>query len=179
MVAVWFGTESTAVPFEIGDRLDVMFQLNINEFQNVTTLQMIVQDIQLSRSYEDSFKDAWARYEEIRAGAPITAEEDVIPTREDMACVYTLLRREHQIGHTCFPIRRILSMVGQQGSAIGYYKLKTIIRIMQELNICEITEPVQDCFVFDFYYNPTKTSIDKSSILKKLKLQLYRGEEPR
>jgi hypothetical protein len=48
---------------------------------------------------------------------------------------------------------------------------------MQELNICEITEPVQDCFVFDFYYNPTKTSIDKSSILKKLKLQLYKGEE--
>lgn len=179
MVAVWFGTESTSVPFEIGDRLDVMFQLNINEFQNVTTLQMIVQDIQLSQTYENSFLEAWERYEEIRAGAPITAEEDVIPTREDMACVYTLLRREHQIGHTYFPIRRILSMVEQQGGAIGYYKLKTVIRIMQELNICEITEPVQDCFVFDFYFNPTKTSIDKSSILKKLKLQLYRGEETR
>ena len=179
MVAVWFGTESTAVPFEIGDRLDVMFQLNINEFQNVTTLQMIVQDIQLSTSYEESFKDAWERYEEIRAGAPITADEDVIPTRDDMACIYTLLRREHQIGHTYFPIRRILSMVSQQGSTIGYYKLKTIIRIMQELNICEITEPVRDGFVFSFYFNPTKTSIDKSSILKRLKLQLYRGEEPR
>jgi hypothetical protein len=154
-----------------------MFQLNINEFQNVTSLQMIVQDIQLSQNYENSFKDAWERYEEIRAGAPITIQEDVIPSREDMACVYTLLRREHQIGHTYFPIRRILSMLNQQHTPIGYYKLKTIIRIMQELNICEITEPVQDCFVFDFYYNPTKTSIDKSSILKKLKLQLYKGEE--
>ena len=179
MVAVWFGMESTAIPFEIGDRLDVMFQLNINEFQNITSLQMIVQDIQLSQSYENSFHDAWERYEEIRAGAPITAEEDVIPTREDMACVYTMLRREYQIGHTYFPIRRILSMLTQQGTPIGYYKLKTIIRIMQELNICEITEPVADGFVFDFYFNPTKTSIDKSSILKKLKLQLYRGEETR
>ncbi len=179
MVAVWFGTEYTTIPFEIGDRLGVMFQLNINEFQNVTSLQMIVQDIQLSKNYEDSFRDAWERYEEIRAGAPITADEDVIPTREDMASVYTLLRREHQIGHTYFPIRRILSMVSQQGTPIGYYKLKTIIRIMQELNICEITEPVRDCFVFDFYFNPTKTSIDKSSILKKLKLQLVKGEESR
>ena len=179
MVAVWFGTEYTAIPFEIGDRVDAMFQLNINEFQNVTSLQMIVQDIQLSQTYEESFKDAWERYEEIRAGAPITAEEDVIPTRDDMACVYTLLRREHQIGHTYFPIRRILSMVNQQGITIGYYKLKTIIRIMQELNICEITEPVRDCFVFDFYFNPTKTSIEKSSVLKKLKLQLYKGEETR
>lgn len=179
MVAVWFGTEHTAVPFEIGDRLDVMFQLNINEYQNVTSLQMIVQDIQLSKVYEDSFKDAWERYEEIRAGAPIAAEEDVIPTRQDMACVYTLLRREHQMGHTYFPIRRILSLVTQQGTTIGYYKLKTVIRIMQELNICDITEPVRDCFVFDFYFNPTKTSIDKSSILKKLKLQLCRGEETR
>ncbi len=179
MVAVWFGTEHTAIPFEIGDRLDVMFQLNINEFQNVTSLQMIVQDMQLSKVYEESFADAWERYEEIRAGAPITAEEDVIPTRQDMACVYTLLRREHQIGHTYFPIRRILSLVAQQGTPLGYHKLKTIIRIMQELNICDITEPVRDCFVFDFYFNPTKTSIDKSSILKKLKLQLCRGEETR
>lgn len=179
MVAVWFGTEYSAQPFEVGDRLDVMFQLNINEFQNVTSLQMIVQDVQLSAMYENAFKDAWERYEEIRAGAPFTAEEDVIPTREDMAYVYTLLRREHQNGHTYFPIRRILSMFAQQGTALGYYKLKTIIRIMQELNICDITEPVQDCFVFDFYFNPTKTSIDKSSILKKLKLQLCRGEESR
>ncbi|MBE6565732.1 MAG: single-stranded-DNA-specific exonuclease RecJ [Ruminococcaceae bacterium] len=179
MVAVWFGTEHTSIPFEIGDRLDVMFQLNINEFQNVTSLQMIVQDIQLSVVYEESFKDAWERYEEIRAGAPITADEDVIPTRQDMACVYTLLRREHQIGHTYFPIRRILSLVAQQGTPLGYYKLKTVIRIMQELNICDITEPMRDCFVFDFYFNPTKTSIEKSSILKKLKLQLCRGEETR
>lgn len=179
MVAVWFGAEHTTLPFEIGDRLDVMFQLNINEFQNVTSLQMIVQDIQLSETYEESFRTAWERYEEIRAGAPFTAEEDVIPTREDMACVYTLLRREHQIGHTYFPIRRILSIVRQQGASIGYYKLKTIIRIMQELNVCEITEPINDCFIFDFYFNPTKTSIDKSSILKKLKLQLYKGEESR
>jgi hypothetical protein len=97
-----------------------------------------------------------------------------------MAQVYTSLRREHQLGHTYFPIRRILTMLTQQGSqTIGYYKLKTIIRIMQELNICEITEPVRDCFLFHFYFNPTKTSIDKSSILKKLKLQLCKGEEPR
>ena len=179
MVAVWFGTEHTSIPFEIGDRLDVMFQLNINEFQNVTSLQMIVQDIQLSKAYEESFMDAWERYEKIRAGAPITADEDVIPTRQDMACVYTLLRREYQVGHTYFPIRRILSLIAQQGTPLGYYKLKTIIRIMQELNICDITEPMRDCFVFDFYFNPTKTSIDKSSILKKLKLQLCRGEETR
>ena len=179
MVAVWFGTEHTSIPFEIGDRLDAMFQLNINEFQNVTSLQMIVQDIQLSKAYEESFMDAWERYEKIRAGAPITADEDVIPTRQDMACVYTLLRREYQVGHTYFPIRRILSLIAQQGTPLGYYKLKTIIRIMQELNICDITEPMRDCFVFDFYFNPTKTSIDKSSILKKLKLQLCRGEETR
>ena len=179
MIAVWFGTESTAIPFEIGDRLDVMFQLNINEFQNVTSLQMIVQDVQLSEAYEKACKDAWQRYEEIRAGAPITAEEKVIPTRNDMAFVYTFLRREYQMGHTYFPIRRIISMLRTEGVGIGYNKLKTIIRIMQELNICEITEPVRDCFLFHFYFNPTKTSIDKSSILKKLKLQLCKGEEPR
>ncbi len=178
MVAVWFGTEHTALPFEIGDRLDVMFQLNVNEFQNVTTLQMIVQDIKLSRAFEDAFRQVHERYEEIRAGASILPEEDVIPTRDELGVVYTLLRREHQLGHTYFPIRRILSLLMQHGNnGIGYFKLKTMIRIMQELNLCEITEPMEDCFVFNFYYNPTKTSFEKSAVLKKIKLQLCRGEE--
>jgi len=176
MTAVWFGTEHTSLPYEIGDTVDVLFQLNVNEFQNVTSLQMIVQDMRISASYEHTLQQQHERYEEMRAGAKIFAEEDVIPTRDDMAIVYTYLRREYQLKHTYFPIRRLLSVLKQQGiTNIGYYKLKTIIRVMQELQFCEITETVTDCFVFDFYFNPTKTSIDKSSILKKMKSQLFKG----
>ena len=55
---------------------------------------------------------------------------------------------------------------------INYVKLQNIIRIMQELQFCDVLQPNDDMFIFHFYYNPTKTSIDKSSILRKLKSQL-------
>ncbi len=173
MTAVWFGCECATLPYEIGDRVDVLFQLNINEFQNTTTLQMIVQDMHLSSAYEEDLQALYQRYEQIKAGAKIQAEENAIPNRDDMVVVYTYLRREYQLKHTYFSMRRLLSALRQQGcETIGYLKLKTILRVMQELQFCEITETAADCFVFDFYFHPTKTSIDKSSILKKLKSQL-------
>lgn len=177
MAAVWFGMNSVQLPFELGDRVDVLFQLNVNEFQNVTSLQMIVQDMHLSPSFEQSFTALRERYEQIRCGAEFTPEEEVIPTRDDMAAVYTMLRREYGLKHTYFPIRRLLSMLnGYSNVNVGYLKLKTILRVMQELRFCDVSEPVEDCFVFDFYFNPTKTGIDKSSILKKLKTQLRKSE---
>jgi len=172
MSAVWFGMNSAHLSFEPLDTVDVLFQLNVNEYQNTTSLQMIVQDMRITPDFEAYFVAQRTRYEEIRDGADFTAEEDVIPTRDDMAMVYTFLRREYQYKHTCFSIRRLLGLLNQgHGVKIGYMKLQMIIRIMQELHICEVLEPVEDRFVFDFYFNPTKTSIDKSSILRKLKMQ--------
>lgn len=177
MNAVWFGMGIDRIPFELYDTVDTLFQLNVNEFQGVTSLQMIVQDMRLSSSYEESFHTLRMRYEEIRGGAPVGVEEDVIPTREDMAAVYTLLRKEFRMQHTCFPIRRILSMLTVAGvEGIGYIKLQMILRIMQELQLCDIEEAGEDRYVFSFSFQPAKTSIEKSNILRKLRSQLRRGE---
>ncbi len=173
--AVWFGMNTAQLPYELLDRVDVLFQLNLNEFQGVTSLQMIVQDLRLSPSYEQDLTGLRARYEEIRAGAEFDAAEDVIPTRDEMGVVYTMLRREYGLKHTSFPIRRILSMLELQNChSIGYIKLEMILHIMQELRICDVSEPVPDHFFFEFYFNPQKTSIDRSSILRRLKTQQRR-----
>lgn len=174
MTAVWFGTGADNLHLEPMDTIDILFQLNINEFQNITQLQMIVQDVRLTPSFEDDLAVQKKRYLEIKRGATFSAEEDAIPTRDDMAVVYTSLRREYQFNHTYFPIRRLLGMLKANGHNIGYIKLKMIIRIMQELQLCEITETGEDCYVFDFYYTPAKTSIEKSSLLKRLRTQLQR-----
>ncbi len=176
MSAVWFNMPTVQLPFELFDMVDVLFQLNVNEFQNVTSLQLFVKDMRLSSAFEADYSALRARYEEIRAGAEFSAEEDVIPTRDEMAVVYTMLRREFGQKHTYFPIRRILGMLEIANCRhIGYLKLEMILRIMQELRICDVTEPTTDCFIFDFYFHPTKTSIERSSILRKLKTQLKRG----
>lgn len=178
MPAVWFGIGSGTLPAEAGDSVDVMFQLNINEYRNAATLQMIVQDMRLSGGETEKTLQERKRYEEIRTGAEILPGEDVVPNREDVAAVYTFLRREYRMGHTVFPIRRILHAMEERADArIGYIKLKMILRMMQELQLCEYTEAGEDRYVFDFSANVQKTNLEKSSILRKLRSQLHRSGE--
>lgn len=173
MTAVRFGTTQEQLKLDAGDPVDVLFQLNINEYQNVTSLQMIVQDIRLSERFENAYLEQVSRYEDIRGGAEYTEEEAVLPNRDDIAVVYTVLRKEYRTGHSVFPMRRLLSLLQGLGQGhIGYIKLKFIIRIMQELQICEVTESVPDTYIFDFQYQAAKTNIERSSILRKLRTQL-------
>ena len=54
---------------------------------------------------------------------------------------------------------------------INYIKLMYIIEILNEMKICRIENITDDIFKFEIYFNASKTNIDKSSILKKLKSQ--------
>ena len=176
MTAVWFGMGTSQLSIETGESVDVLFQLNVNEYQNVTSLQMIVQDLCYAESFEAVYRQQMDRYEEIRKGANYSDTEGILPDRNDIAVVYTMLRKEFRAGHTVFPMRRLLSMLQGLGQGhIQYVKLKFIIRIMQELQICDVTEPVEDTYVFGFQYQTAKTNIEKSSILRRLKTQLNRA----
>lgn len=175
MVAVRFGITPLQFGIEESDCVDVLFHLNINEYQGSTTLQMMIQDIRYAESLEALYSSQQKRYTEICNGAEYTEEENILPCRDDIAVVYTALRREYRAGHTVFPMRRLLNMFNLQGeNTVSYVKLKFIIRIMQELQICDVTETAEDTYLFAFQFHTSKTNIEKSSILRKLKSQLRR-----
>ncbi len=172
--AVYFGISPLQLHIAENERVDVLFQLNINEFQNEQTLQMIVQDIRISETYAQDLAMQMERYEQIRTGDALREGEDVsvIPTREDFALVYTFLRREFRQGNDMFPERILLACLQKEAPGkINYIKLKFILRVLEELQICGVREPEKGFYIFDVYFSASKTSIDKSSILKKLRGQ--------
>ena len=175
--AVWFGTSLSEVGFEQNDEIDLMFHLNVNEFQDTVSLQLILQDARISRRTTEAMQAEIARYREICGGAFYEPHEKILPSRDDVAAVYTFLRREFRSGHTGFPMRRLLSqIVGPDGESLGYAKLKFILRVLDELQICGVSEPAEDYFVFDIFYS-AKTNLEKSSILHKLKGQQRKATE--
>ena len=112
------------------------------------------------------------RYAEISAGGKYRLEEGVLPDRDDFAKVYMALRREFRAGNSIHDVRSILRLVNDQGSEdIGYVKLKFILRILDELQICGAEEIEADIYSFDIFFSASKTSIEKSSILKRLRGQ--------
>lgn len=175
MTAVRFGENVEHMSVKEGDLVDVLFQLNVNEFQNVTSLQMIVQDIRYADSFVKECRVQKARYEEIKNGAMFTEKENIIPSRDDMVVIYNLIRKSCRTGYGIFSVEKMLMMLRNMGQIpIGYAKLKFIIRIMQELRICHVFEVIDDHYEFEIEYRASKTSIEKSSILHKLKMQLSR-----
>ena len=176
MNAIWFGMNPTELPFETTDPIDILFQLNVNEYQNITSLQMVVQDARVNTEYESAYCAQLSRYEEIRNGESFDETECVLPTRDDFVPIYKFLRKEFYNGHTVFSMRRLLGLLrGIDGEGINYIKLKFIIRIMQELQLCEVDEPAPDEYIFAFQFKTAKTNIEKSSILRKLKTQLRKA----
>ncbi len=173
LTAICFGMNEAKTDINEGEQTDLLFTVDINDFQNVRSVQLIVHDCKPSTSVAETMKLGADRFDAIRAGECFTHDEDFVPDRSDCEKVYLLLRREARNGKTVMSLRRILSLLdrGGHGRKINYVKLRFILLIFYELRICGV-EPIGDgVYEFDMYFNGSKTSIDKSSILRKLRSQ--------
>ncbi len=172
LTAMCFGQPAAAFPYSEGDHVDLLFNLDINEYQNVKTVQLIVRDIHPAEGHPSEQTRALQRYEEIRAGGSYTVEEDFCPDRDDFAQVYTTIRRECRIGHDRFSLRVLGGAVNQTGPRrINPVKLKFILRILQEMQVLGVEELGSDRYQFNITFNSTKINLEKSSILRRLRTQ--------
>lgn len=172
LFALCFSTPRSRFDFYEGDRIDLLCTVDINEFRDVKSVQLIVQDYKSSQSFVDAYEKQVARYREVRNGGDFEPEEGFVPEREDCAHVYTVLRREFRSGRDVFGERDLLSLVNIDAPRpISYGCLKYILEVFHELKICGVETDPDGRYRFDIYFNASRTSIDKSSILKKLKSQ--------
>jgi single-stranded-DNA-specific exonuclease len=172
--AVWFGRVTATLPFVTGDTVDVLFQLNINDYQGLRSLQLIIQDMQPSirAAVQQAREDA--RLRAVLNGAPITPEEGLIPTREEIAGVFTILRSEARLGGTSISERALLERINRGGEehAAGRVKLALMMRILTEMGVCRVDDPEEGIYRFEVNFNAPKTSIEASPLLQSLRRQL-------
>lgn len=169
--AMQFCVSSEDFAHNIGDEIDIAFNLEINEFMNMRTVQFNIKDIRLSESSLIMQKKGEEDYESARAGEYKGEPNDIIPTREDFARVYNYLLRSAREGICEFSYLRLHKFLnGRRDDAyISYAKLKLIIKVFLELNIVYIEETDEYSFKYRITYTKAKTSLDKSNILKRLK----------
>ena len=176
--AMYFGMNEGELACRVGDTVDVLFNMDINEYRNIRSVQMILHDLHVVDSVKMRFLKYRERYEQIRLGEKYFQEEQILPTRDDFAKVYTVLRKEFRGGEQVLDAEAILKLVNANEESINYIKLKFILEILNELQICHVEELDTDIYEFDVFFNAKKTSIDKSSILKKIKGQCANPQYP-
>lgn len=171
--AMYFSNSPSALGVCAGDKVDILFNLVINEWQDRKSVQLIIRDMKISMSSEKQNKFNRQRFEDIKAGATFTHEEGYFPEREDFVAVYKFLQNSLHAGIDTFTHRDLLSKLSSNSMReIGYVKLKFIIMVFKEMNLLQIDEFEDEKYRFKLHYSTAKKNLSKSSILRKLRSQM-------
>jgi len=170
---MYFSNSPASTGVLVGDVVDILFNVDINDWMGRKSLQIIIRDIVTSSSQRIAFEKEEKRFEQIKGGAEFTAEENVLPSRDDFAAVYTYMLTSYRAGNDTLKHREISSRLSsvKSGGSIGYIKLKFIIMILKELNIVNIDEIEDEVYRIKIHYSTSKTDLEKSNLLRKLRSQ--------
>ena len=173
VVGMYFSCRPETLGLYVGDSVDVLFNIDVNEWKGRRNVQYIVRDIKQSEAKQNAIAMEEKRFSEIWNGARFSSDENVLPSRDDFAAVYRMLVASVRCGTDTLGVRDIIFRLSQtkEGSSIGYVKLLIIIKVMQELNIMGITEAEGGAYRFSVYYKSSKTELDKSNLLRRLRSQ--------
>ena len=175
VTAMYFSNSPESIGVYSGDKIDVLFNLDINEWLGRKTAQLIIKDIKtLSDKNEDELIER-ERFEDIWNGASFSDMENILPTREDFVLIYKFVTASCRAGFNTFSHKDMILKLSKnsEGRNIGYIKLKIIIKVLQELNLMGIEEISEEVYRFTIKFSQ-KTNLEKSSLLKRLKNQQRR-----
>ena len=175
---MYFSNSPDSLGIFVGDKVDVLFNLDVNEWGGRESTQLIIRDLKPSQLQKAQYKNDVARFEDIRNGASFDECENVMPTRDDFAAVYRLITSSVRSGVDTLQHRDIISRLksSDEKCNIGYIKLKIIIMVFKELNIVVIDDVADETYKFKIHYSTTKTKLDKSTLLRRLRSQMNRGD---
>ncbi len=174
LTAMYFSNTPASLDFYTGDKVDLLFNIDINEWMGRRSVQLIIKDIRPSAIQDEINAREVARFEEIWCGAHFKREENILPDREDFAAVYRYIVSSIRAGTDTMAHRDICFRMTKMHDArqIGYIKLKIIIKVFQELNLVGIEEISNEVYRFKVHYSTSKADLEKSSLLRRIRGQL-------
>ena len=152
-----------------GDTVDVLCNIDINEWQGRRSVQLIVREIRAGAAAVADRAAERERFDAIWNGATFSPEEDVLPEREDFEQVYRMLRTSLRAGVDVLGMPAMIARLRAGSHPIGYIKLRFILRIFREMNLIGIEETEPDVFRISMEYRSGKADLEKSGVLRRLR----------
>ena len=172
--AMYFSNSPSSLDFYNGDKVDLLFNVDINEWMGRRSVQLIVKDVKPS-SIQGRLDDAEKeRFNEIWNGAHFSKDEDILPSREDFAAVYRHVANAIRTSGDTLSHKDIIYALSHSRDTrpVNYIKLKIIIKVFQELNLIGIEEISPEVYRFSIHYTTSKSDLEKSCLLKRIRSQV-------
>lgn len=176
LTCMYFSNSPSSLGIYVGDKIDLLFNVDINEWAGRENLQIIVRDLKISEGQRSTVDAEHDRFKEIWSGGKFSSDENIMPSRDDFVVIYKLMLASFRSGVDTLSHREIIAKLKSEypRSQIGYIKLKIIMMVLKELNIMNIEDVSDEVYKFAVHYSTQKTMLDKSTLLRKLRSQMTR-----
>ena len=169
--AMCFGMTESDLDLYVGEKADLLYSLDINEYAGRRSLQLIVRDLHKAGASDDTRQKERKALELILDGQK--PDEIAVPelTRRDFAAVYQLIRETIALGSHLFSLRGMISRLscGQPGS-FDYLKLQLILQIFLETHLITLSEEGEDLLSIRLCPTEGKIDLEKSKILSRVRM---------
>ncbi len=122
--ALAFGVPTRAVPFAIGDIIDIAITVDINEFGGRRNLSLIIKNWRVACLNQDEFFDSVAMYENYKRGEKCDYNA---PSREEVGQIYRALKANVSLE----TLRQKFAI------SLGFFKTMVSLDVLSELNLIE------------------------------------------
>ncbi|MBQ7847133.1 MAG: single-stranded-DNA-specific exonuclease RecJ [Clostridia bacterium] len=163
--ALLFSKETALFPYGEGDRVDLVFQLSVNEFRNKKSVQLLVKAYFPAEHTALVLEQEQGFFEQALEGkALVTAH---LPCREDFAKVYTALRRMAGAGYNSFVLAKLSGEL--QMPAV---KCRLVLAVLEEQGlVCmSMEKEASPIYHFELIPNAVKVDLDQSPMLQKMRM---------
>lgn len=170
--AIMFNAGYEVFDYNPGERIDILFNVDINEYNGSRTVQLLLRDTRYSEAFAEEAERQLSRYREIMEGATFSIGENLLPGREDFAAVYRVLRARICESVSEMSEKQLLSIVKTASvGGINRAKLRVILDVLDEMKLCSIQYHEFDLIEFHVDLSAPKVDLESSPILCRLKAQ--------
>lgn len=170
ITAVYFGMSAESFSFCEGDKCDIAFSLEINEFMGTSAPQLLVKGMRLSEGECDAQEEMYKAYlKAVDTKNTEKVEASLIPNLTDFREVFRYLRRSTD-GNKPISLRRLASGINEDtGNDINVCKILIISDVLQEQGIADV-EHIPDMLI-RIALKPFsgKINLDNSALLSRIK----------
>ena len=162
--AMLFSTSAEEFPYVKGDVLDVAVTLDLNTYNGVTNVSVIVKDLKSAGEDMQAMLSSRRAYESFCRGRELPREQlaQLYPDRGAFALLYRYLRDS---GGCFAPVE---TLVHKLGGRLSYGKIRVALEAMNELGLVEIHEGLRSTRITLRRVNG-KVDLESARIIKKLR----------
>lgn len=170
VTAMCFRTALEELDVFPGDRVDIAFNLDLNEYQNSVSVQLIVREISPCAKQLEEIYRRDREYRRALEQAMNGEECSVTLFREQIGEIYNMIRSELRLGHEVFTVRSLLRIASAQKIDTDYVRLRLTLEVFAQLGLLGTVTPKGDGGIYRFHLDgrDSKTELENSVIYRAL-----------